>query len=207
MIIPTESRTKNQIFEDWKKTNPKTTWSVYWLDYQEKLINLYEKLNWWIVPISPIDKTPLKGFKWKNRSLIYDKIIKYYLSNKINIAVNLKKSNLIAIDLDSNKIPPVVKELIYMTYSQITRTSHYHLLFKYDKKFSDKAIKELGNKITTASEFSFRGGNNEEYILISPSRLPLKENDNISSDKYYEFFNLDKLMNFSDLMEMINEIG
>jgi hypothetical protein len=179
------------MFEAWKGTDKV---SKSWREYAEKqnqaTVKLYEKLNWKLIAISHNSKLPVKGVKWKERTLTYDNAL-MLLNENINLAVKLDVSNLIVADIDSNVIPNSLKPYIDKTISVITKSSHFHIYFNYDKPYNKSDLNKLSIKLGI-SKTLWRGlPNKSQYTLVPLSCV---------DKKYYEFIGNKNLMNLSELV-------
>ena len=190
-MILSESRTAHDRFEAWKGTDKI---SKSWGDYEDKqkkaLIKLYERLRWKLIAISYNNKLPVKGVKWKERTLTYDNALTL-LNKKMNLAVKLDASNLTVADIDSNIIPNSLKPYVNETISVITKSSHYHIYFNYDEPYSKSDLNKLSIKLGVPKTL-WRGlPNKSQYTLVPLSCI---------NKKYYEFIGNYNLMNLSELV-------
>ena len=201
MNIPIKSRTLNEVFQEWKNSplSKLTTWRVYWENYIKEMIEIYKKYNWWMIKIIPNDKKAI--YKWSIIKIDYDELFEL-INKKYNIGVNLNKSRLISVDIDSNEIPPKLRPLFESTYSVITKSSHYHLYFEQDIKLSDTVEKRLRNKL-----FDYKFKNKNDHIELRGGAYELNMLNVLPPSyidkRYYEFINRNRLMPLSELMELI----
>jgi hypothetical protein len=198
LALANDSRTIEDIFQAWKRTNPNTNWRTHWDNQLKDCVDLFEKLNWKLLCISRGGKRPVKGVKWTERDLTYDNAL-ILLQKKMNLAVNLKKSKLIIADCDDRNIPSKLMPYFYKTISVISPHG-YHLYFSYDIEVDNETLHELC--VVFNKPNLFRGGKNQpQYVLVPLSCV---------TKKYYEFINTSNLMDFSkfieDSREAIDEI-
>lgn len=189
-MILTESRTLNQIFQEWKKTNPETSWKIYWKLCLNDHIDLYEILGWDLICIARNDKLPVSKVHWTKRTLTYNNAYKL-LDENMNLGVNLKTSKLIVADIDDRNIPESLKPYIDQTMSAITPHG-YHIYFEYDvEPVKIKKGDEIDFGFTGKS--GFRGGNNgTQYTVLPISHVLTQE---YPKPLYYEWLPNGKVSN------------
>jgi hypothetical protein len=189
----TESRTQHEIFEAWKTTKP----NIKWVDYKEKyynsLVELYKKNNWSLIDIVKNQKVPLANKSWVDKGISYNTALNR-IKMGFNIGVNLYKSNLIVADIDDNIIPDKLIPYVYKTMSAITKSSHYHIYFIYDREYKKSKLDKLAESIGYPN--LWRGKPNKpQYTVIPPSFV---------DNKFYEWIYIDKLMGISELIGELN---
>lgn len=189
--IPTDSRTKGEMFQAWKRTNPNTDWRTHWDEQLKGCVDLFEKYGFKLLCIARNRKIPVKGVRWHERDLSYDNAL-ILLRKGMNIAVNLKKSGLIIADCDDRNIPSNLMPYFYRTISVVSPHG-YHLYFRYDTEADDETLHELCNAFDKPN--LFRGGKNRpQYVLVPLSCV---------DGKHYEFINASSLMDFSEFIEEV----
>lgn len=186
-----ESRTIGEHFQDWMRTNPDTDWGTYWDSQLRECVALYEKYGWKLLPIAKNQKIPVKGVHWTQVELTYGEAL-HLLQEKMNLAVDLRRSELIVCDIDNRIIPDNLVPFTSKTISVISPRG-YHIYFHYDKSFNKKVTSQICKKL--GREQLFRGGENKnQYVLV-----PLSCVDN----KLYEFIYTSRLMDFSKFVDQL----
>jgi hypothetical protein len=192
--IPTDSRTKHEIFEAWKLTDDakRRKFEPYWNNQLEDCIGFYEKNDWKLLCLGRNSKTPVAGVKWKEREpLTYDNALTLISAKKpMNLGVNLKKSGLIVADCDDRNIPDSLMPYFFKTTSVISPRG-YHLYFRNDIKVSESD--ETRNALCDSFKKPnlFRGGESLQYTAVPLSCV---------DGKYYEFINMASPMNISEFI-------
>ncbi len=212
-----ESRSKNEIFNEWIRTGDTTIrFRDWWCNEWEKHINFYEKMNMYLIPIAPREKKPFRDYDWDKKPLDYNTAYDYACKD-VNLAVVLEKSNLIAVDWDKRKLPHELKELLNMTLSAITPRG-WHIYFT-PTETTDEEYESMRKKVNGSGDM-FRYS--IQYILLPLSVVSLacvcgrrinffedfcprcgKKIDKHPRPKCYEWVNLIKPISFKKLKEVL----
>lgn len=213
----TDSRNKNEIFQDWKQTGDiNIRFREWWCSEWMKHINFYEKMNMFLIPIAPREKKPFRDYNWDADPLDYNKAYEYVYKD-VNIAVVLEKSNLIAIDWDKRHLPNQLKMFLDKTLSAITPRG-WHIYFRPTETKEEEY--ETMRKIVDGSGDMFRFS--IQYILLPLSivsnvctcgkRISYyddfcpkcgKKTDRHPKPKCYEWVNMIEPISFNELKKVL----
>jgi hypothetical protein len=197
-VIPTDSRTKAEMFQAWRPTwklaNPVINWATYWNNQLKSCVDFYEEYGWKLLCIAKDKKIPVKGVRWAERDLTYENALTL-IRKGMNLAANLKKSRLIVADLDDRNIPAELEPYFHRTISVISPHG-YHIYFRYDIDVDEETLDALCQVF--GKEELFRGGRNRPQFVLVP--LSCVEG------KHYEFINKSPLMDFSELLDELERL-
>lgn len=131
----------------------------------DDLLKKYYDAGFFLFPLSPNSKIPIKDCKWKEESQHNIEIWKGWLDRGYGLALNLgRQSNVIAIDIDSMETYDKVKELMGDTLRQKAKRGAGHFLYNYNKDFDQVNHDNLRDK---GFEMEVRANN--AYIAIAPT--------------------------------------
>lgn len=213
----TESRNKNDIFNEWTKICDTTIrFREWWHSQWMKNIDFYEKMNMFLIPIAPREKKPFRDYNWDEKPLDYNKAYEYACKD-VNLAVVLEKSNLIAIDWDKRKLPEQLETFLNHTLSAITPRG-WHIYFRPTETTEEQY--ENMRKCVNGSGDMFRFS--IQYILLPLSivsnvcgcgrRITYYEDfcpkcgkkiDRHPRPKCYEWVNMVEPISFKELKEVL----
>jgi hypothetical protein len=188
------------MFNDWKTTNPTINWREYWYGLLKQHIELYRKLDFQLICLKSRDKRPVKGVHWDQRTLTYENAL-ILMSEKMNLGVNLAKSELMVIDWDTRRLHQDLIQFLDLTMSAITPRG-WHIYFKRDKIYENEQFDKVRDIVSGKGDM-FRGGLEPQYTLVPLSLVTPKGKygDDIGPAKCYEWVNMKELKPFSSFME------
>ncbi len=133
----------------------------------KELLKRYSEAGFALIPLSPNSKVPIKGSeKWQDTNHKNVNIWNDWLERGYNLGLNLGTvSNVVAVDIDSDKTYEKVKHLLGETLTQTTSRGR-HFLYNYDPAF----YKTL-NKILREDGYDMELRTTGAYIVIAPSAV------------------------------------
>ena len=150
MNIPTQSRTKHDMFEEWNNSEHEYLeggFREYWNNKWKEHLELYKQWGLFVFPIVPRIKRPLSGWSWTEKPLDWDTALEY-VSKDLNLAVVLGNSNLFLIDWDTRTIPQQLYDFLSKTLCAISPRG-WHIYFRPSEETEEtynKIRKVLGGK-------------------------------------------------------------
>lgn len=207
-----KSVTPNDLFEAWKRNGDSAIETYREHRYKLQSLTLKDLVEngYFIVPIVPKDKKPLKGYKWKNQgSLTIDKGLEYY-SKKCNLAIVSGYSSIIVLDWDNKNIPEFLQQFIFRTKS-VNTPRGLHLHFRVTKKLMEddfnkvRFLLEPDRRKAAVSEWSKGIGDmfrfSIQYALIPYSVVRQED----KTFKVYDWINKGELMNWENFIKEVDE--
>lgn len=133
---------------------------------EDLLLHQYFKAGFYLFPLSPNSKIPIKDFKWKEEATLNIEVWKSWLARGYGLGLKLgKDSKVIAIDIDSDSTWEKIKNLFDITLIQTTKRGK-HFLYNYDKDFDLINHDNLRDK-----GFDMEVRANNSYIVIAPTSV------------------------------------
>lgn len=163
----TDSRTKHELFEEWKNNSPNCSFTEWWQKRWIEEIHFYIDKGWYIIPLARRSKRPAKGYLWGKHHLTLKKAIAY-ITEDYNLAVVTGNSNLVVIDIDKRELPDPIKPFLNKTRVSITpRGWHFYFSGKHE---DDVDYVELSDKLGKTVD-TFR--DTIQYVAVPLSICPI----------------------------------
>lgn len=190
------SRSQDEIFQEWKKSPDSKIqkWREYWEEQLFKHVELYRKLNWKLICLGYDSKIPVKGVHWTKQSLSYENAL-HLFRDKMNIGLDLFKSNLIVFEIDDIKIPEFLKGFMDKTMT-VRSPRGFHVYFNFNKKIVRGMLDDKFKGL-------WRGCPNDSQYTVLPlshvSKVDEVSGKEIYHHKYYEWIFKDTLLDISEV--------
>lgn len=130
------SRTHDEVFQEWLATRPSTTWREHIAVETALLLRGYIAKGFYVIPLAEKSKRPIARFKWSKEEASYDFLF-YHLSQHGNIGVvaGLSKPKMVILDYDG-ELPTELEPILQRTPSSRSPGGyHFFLKGKYNQKF------------------------------------------------------------------------
>jgi len=174
------TRTKHDIFVEWKATNPKENFRSFWKKQWKREIDFYEELGLTLIPLAIRKKRPMKGYSWDKKPIDYKRAFELVCKD-LNLGVILQESKLLAVDWDK----PILHDILidWATRTLTAKTPRgWHLYFKADNSIKHADFDRLRQFFSGNSDM-FRYS--IQYCLL-PLSIVKKENE---KPQVYEWIN------------------
>lgn len=131
-------------------------------DKTEKLLEFYKQNDWALIPLKPNSKIPIEK-SWQNSNHKDITQWREWLKNGMGLGLNLKNSNVMALDIDDKNTQKKVSKYLEDTLTQTTAKG-IHQIYKKDESFY-KTINKTAKQTGWNLELRVDGA----FVVIAPT--------------------------------------
>lgn len=136
------------------------------IDDTEELLKKYYEAGFYLFPLNPGTKIPLKGFSWTTQAVCNLEVWKGWIERGYGLALTLgKNSKVVAVDFDSKETYQKLENKTGDTLVQTTQRG-MHFLYNYEECF----IKTL-NEVLRNDGYEMELRTEGAYIVIAPTSV------------------------------------